>query len=83
MLALDGVGLGQLSEIRDKVAGQRVPRLAVWHAKVYVGAGELIDVKLDGAGACKYAARATAAAQRTALEALHVLTLDRHAVRRD
>lgn len=47
LVALYGVGLCQLREVRDEVLGEGVPALAVLHAEVDVGAGELVDVKLS------------------------------------
>lgn len=43
---LDGVGLGELREVRHEVLGQVVPCLALLHAKVDVCARQLINVKL-------------------------------------
>lgn len=47
LVALYGVGLCQLRQVRDEVLGEGVPALAVLHAEVDVGAGELVDVEPD------------------------------------
>lgn len=46
-IALDGIRLGQLRQVREEMVGEGVPRLAVVHAEVDVRAGELVDVEPD------------------------------------
>lgn len=43
----DGVGLGQLGQIRDKRLGYVLPRLALSQPQVYVCTGELVYVELE------------------------------------
>ena len=46
MLTLDGVGLGQLTEIGYELLGNGFPCPTLWETEVDMSTGELVDVKL-------------------------------------